>query len=235
MQNQLLVFIVAILIATLFFTACDKPSDTYFPLRKGLTWEYHVASTTPYYNKQDTLKIKNLGKKKIEGRDLYLRRTSFGTDYYFAKELQNVNRVAKRTTIELKPRFDEEDRYVIKTPIEPGTSWAYQGKPYLLDRPFPTDYELHQTVRFLMTYRIIAVDEEVATPAGMFENCLHIQGTAEVDIGRTLTLVSDHVEFTTDEWYAKGIGLVKLVRFEDVDTEYAYGGTIEMSLVDFDR
>jgi len=218
-----------------FLSACDSNSDSYFPLAKGHAWDYHIAITTPYEKSQNTLRIKNLGKKNIAGKELFVRRTSLGTDYYFEHEMQNVNRVAKRTTVELQPRFDEEKRYVLKTPLEPGTNWNYSGQPYLLDRPFPTDYELKRIIHFDMIYKIISVDEEVTTEAGSFKNCLHVQGTAVVDIGRILTIVADEVKFTTDEWYAPGVGLVKLRRFEDVDSKHAYGGTIEMSLVDFRR
>jgi len=228
-------FLFIVLASLLGLSACDSSSTSYFPLDKGRTYDYQIDITTPYNKSQDTLRIKNLGQQIVDGKNLFVRRTSLGTDYFFKQEAQDVNRVAKRTTVELKPRFDEEKRYVLKSPFEPGTKWNYSGQPYLLDRPFPTDYELKRIIHFDMTYEVISVDEEVTTEAGSFKNCLHIQGTAVVDIGRILTIVADEVKFTTDEWYAPGVGLVKLRRFEDVDSKHAYGGTIEMSLVDFSK
>lgn len=235
MRQRYLIFLFVQLVCSVSLISCDSSTDSYFPLSKGSTWDYEISITTPYNQSQDVLRIRNLGKQRIDGKELFVRRTSLGTDYYFDQEQLGINRVAKRTTVELIPRFDEEKRYVLKAPFEPGTSWAYSGQPYLLDRPFPTDYELKRIVHFAMTYKIISADEEVTTQAGTFKNCLHVQGTAAVDIGRILTIVADEVKFTTDEWYAPGVGLVKLVRFEDVDSKHAYGGNIEMSLVDFRR
>lgn len=228
-----LVFVVFTI--ALFLQSCDTDSGAYFPLEKGLKWRYQVSSVTPHYKNKDTLVIKNMGKRTIDQKDLYVRRTSLGTDYYFVKENLDVRRIAKRTAAELKAEFDEENRYVIKGPLVPGTSWIHAGQPYLLDRPFPTNYELRRIVHFPMTYKIISLDEEVKTKAGAFTNCLHIKGTAAVDIGRILTIAQDEVKFTTDEWYAPGVGLVKLVRFEDVDSKHVYGGTVEMNLVEFRR
>ena len=227
--------VLAVFTIALCLPSCDSDPDAYFPLEKGLTWHYQVSNVTPHYKNKDTLVIKNLGKRTIDQKDLYVRRTSLGTDYYFVKENLDVRRIAKRTAAELKAEFDEENRYVIKGPLVPGTSWIHAGQPYLLDRPFPTNYELRRIVHFPMTYKIISLDEEVRTKAGAFKNCLHIKGTAAVDIGRILTIAQDEVKFTTDEWYAPGVGLVKLVRFEDVDSNHVYGGTVEMNLVEFHR
>lgn len=219
----------------LLLVSCNSNSDAYFPLEKGLKWRYQISSVTPHYKNKDILVIKNLGVQTIDQEDLYVRRTSAGTDYYFVKENQDVRRVAKRTVVELRPKFDEENRYVIKGSLKPGASWTYKGQPYLLDRPFPTDYELRRIVRFPMTYKIVSVSEDVKTKAGLFKDCIHVKGIAIVDIGRILSIVQDEVKFTTDEWYAPGVGLVKLVRFEDVDSKHAYGGKVELNLVEFRR
>ena len=215
--------------------SCDSNSDSYFPLDKGLTWRYQVSSVTSHYKNQDILVIQNMGVEVIDQKNLYVRRTSLGTNYYFVKENQDVLRVAKRAAVELRPKFDEEKRYVIKGPFEPGTSWTHQGQPYLLDRPFPTDYELRNTIRFPMTYSIVSVGEKLSTKSGLFKDCIHIRGTSVVNIGRTVSIIQDEVKFTTDEWYAPRVGLVRLIRSEDVDSSHAYGGSIEINLLEFGR
>ncbi len=227
--------LILVVLSAVFISSCDESSDVYFPLKKGLKWHYEITKDTPHYNKTEYLAIENIGKKYIDGKDIFIRRTSLGTDYYLLEQEGNVVRVAKRTAVELRPRFDEEVRYVLKSPHLPGTSWTYAGRPYLLDRPFPTDYELQRIVNFPMTYKIISTGEEVQTKAGLFKNCLHIQGEATVDIGRILTITRDEVKFTTNEWYAPGVGLVKLTRIEDVDSKHAYGGAIKMDLVEFTK
>jgi hypothetical protein len=88
---------------------------------------------------------------------------------------------------------------------------------------------------FVMSYRIAAEDETVVVPAGKFEHCLLVEGMA------TLTLFADpltgyqDVSIKTREWYAPGVGLVKLERTEPLDTRVYKGGSYLFELVSTER
>ncbi|MDG0996819.1 MAG: hypothetical protein P8O97_06730 [Gammaproteobacteria bacterium] len=218
----------------LLLSACDqdKSNQSYFPLNNNSQYIYETTTTTPLAKENNQYSVKNLGQKLLDDKLLFVRQTSLGTEYYFNEDKASgdIIRIAKRTSAELKPVYDIAHRYVLKQPLITGTEWLVPARAYLMGRPFPTEYELKDTLRFDMQYQIISTTESIKVPAGTYENCLHIRGYASFKMGRLLTVIQDHVEVTTDEWYAKGIGLVKLHRKESVDSKYAYGGDYEMQL-----
>jgi len=75
-------------------------------------------------------------------------------------------------------------------------------------------------------------------PAGTFENTLHIKatGTATVlaDLAKARYGASD-AEMSTEEWYAKGFGLVKLVRTEYFPNDLFTDGTYTMELAEIKK
>lgn len=215
-------------------SACDQniSSQSYFPLNNNSHYIYETTMTTPLAKEKIQYSVKNLGEKLLDNKLVFVRQTSLGTEYYFNKDKAtgDIIRIAKRTSAEIKPVYDINHRYVLKQPLIAGTEWVVPARAYLMGRPFSTEYELKDTLRFEMQYQVIGNTETIKVPAGTYENCLHIRGYASFKMGRLLTVIQDHVEVTTDEWYAKGIGLIKLHRKESVDSKYAYGGDYEMQL-----
>lgn len=82
-----------------------------------------------------------------------------------------------------------------------------------------------------MNYRIASQDETVVVPAGKFEHCLLVEGDA------TLTMFADPMTGYTDipvktrEWYAPGVGMVKLERTEPLETSVYKGGRYVFELI----
>lgn len=69
-------------------------------------------------------------------------------------------------------------------------------------------YQEHAPGTAMDRAEIVAVGETVATPAGIFKNCVHVKETSAIEKG-----AADH------KWYAPGVGMVKdgelvLVRME---------------------
>ena len=214
--------------------ACGgEPPRGYFPLDEGLAWDYRVVTKTPGKRTENTLHIENLGERRVGGELHHVRKTGTG-NYYDLQQLDDgIVRTAKRTVIEKHPRPAESGRFVLKKPLRPGTRWSYRVKPYLLARPFPVETPLKRAFDYEMQWRILAAGETVEVPAGRFEQCLHVRGEARLDIARSLSVARDKVVFMTDEWYAPGVGLVKLEHQEIIDSDQAHGGVVTMHLTAF--
>ncbi|MBR5779337.1 MAG: sigma-70 family RNA polymerase sigma factor [Clostridia bacterium] len=118
---------------------------------------------------------------KIEGDNVYLFNEP-GCNYRYGNELYKFQ------------------RYVF---MDAG----HNGDRYFFPRTIPLEAGreeemLDKNGKFVGIRRVIATDETVVTPAGVFENCLHIEKANNVGEG-------DHM------WYKQGVGLVKIANKED--------------------
>nr|CAA6830832.1 MAG: Unknown protein [uncultured Thiotrichaceae bacterium] len=113
--------------------------------------------------------------------------------------------------------------------------WSSKTVRYIIHRIGPSTITSanRPTQDFVMSYRIASRDETVSVPAGTFEDCLLVEGEA------TLTMFADpltgyqDVPIKTREWYAPGVGLVKLERSEVLDTRIYKGGSYLFELVEY--
>lgn len=224
----------------LLLQGCSEHKEVgYFPVGEGLKWRYQITETLAGKASQRELTIENLGPVQLRGEysddPVTHRRTSDGTDYYILQDDTGSYRIAKKTLIEYRPRFDPELVRILpnEKDMEIGRSWTVPTKPYALHRkasyavPDPAARELN------MMFEIKAKGQKVEVPFGEFENCVVIEGKA------LLTLYVDpregyqEIEITQTEWYAPGVGLVKLKREEPLDTDIYQGGVIIFELSAF--
>ena len=219
--------------AIVAIAGCDSEAPGgYFPLQAGLTWQYQVTVESPGEKSNKRLTITNYGQLS-DGSEYYLRGTSSGNYYYFSKRGNSVTRVAHRAIIDPELTFDEPVRPIIVEPMEVGAQWRYIMSPYLLT----SETEPHlKDIRYEALWRVVSTDAVVDTPLGQFENCLHIRGSAEVEVPRSFLLhLAPHIMlFEINEWYAPDVGLVKLEYAETTDSKELKGGIINMNLVAFE-
>lgn len=217
--------------------ACGKPAaDDYFPLDKGLRWEYQVSVEQPQRSDSRQLIIENVGEATLKGTSASIRRTSDGTDYYIARKDDGLYRIAKRTLVELTPQPDEPPRMVLPLPTaqSKGKTWSSITMPYLIERVYEGGHNLYANgLRFPMTYTVEGVDERVDVPAGSFSHCVLVEGQAELTLYADPRKGDSQIQITTREWYAPGIGLVKLERDEPLDTDVYKGGKMTLDLTKF--
>ena len=224
----------------LFLINCDSAlngahrSSDYFPLDKGVKWVYRVETTlTGSEPIKSTLNIENLGEQSFQEHDYKVRRTSAGTDYFLGQQDNGIYRYAKRSLVETKPVKDAHPRLVLPLPIpkKPGKSWSVLTQSFTIHRVMPNYEPPYENVaHFYMTYSLLRLDEEVTVPAGHFKNCLLVEGQAQVDQFAGANEGTGEIEITTREWYAPGVGLIKLERHEPLDGSVFKGGSIVMEL-----
>lgn len=179
----------------------------------------------------------NLGTTEVAGETAMIRRTNDGRDYYLVRKADGIYRYASRTLFETYPVVDEPPRMVLPLPYTGSTErrWSVQTVSYVIQRTGPsTVTSVNNPIQgFVMNYRVVTEEATVEVPAGRFEDCLLVEGEA------TLTLFADpltgyeDVLITAREWYAPGVGLVKLERAEPLETRVYQGGRYLFELVGF--
>lgn len=218
--------------------ACDKPaSDDYFPLHQGLRWEYELSIEHPERLDSKSLVIETLGQVSLKEETVSIRATSDGTDYYLAQRADGIYRVAKRSLVESEPRLDASPRMVLPLPIAQakGKTWSTISQPYLIERVYEgMDVMTADMLQFPMTYSVLSLDETVEVSAGSFSHCILVEGQTDLSLYADARTGNTTVPITTREWYAPGVGLVKLEREEPLNTDVYKGGKITMELMRFE-
>ena len=221
-------------ILALVLSGCAPEHSGYFPLERGAEWSYRMVTTTERGEvSEDDLHITNMGAGRVGDIDYSIRRTSNGTDYLIREEARGIFRIGKRTIVQRRPRLDSEPRYVLKYPLEPGTEWRVATHPYVIRRVHPYE-DYHRSIEFPMNYRIESLTATVSVPAGVFDNCIEVVGEADLTMYVDPRIGWGELPVITHEWYAPGVGLVKLERTEKLDTGVFVGGTRVLELTRFD-
>jgi hypothetical protein len=226
--------IVLIIMAIAGLAGCQQQpaSSSFFPLESGHRWEYRTV--TEYENNtidRDKLVLSSHGSESLEEGNAYRRSSQSGVDYWLRSDETGIYRVATKSNLDEAPKKDPKPRYVLKEPLQVGTQWQATTTAYILQRnqEFPREIR-HSHPSIPMLYTIEAIDQSVETPAGKFSNCLHIKGTATVKLYADPVVGWRDMPLTTQEWYCKGVGLVKLTREEIAKSTFLSGGTYTMEL-----
>jgi len=182
--------VAALLLAVSLFTPghgrCDELSESYFPLKEGMRWEYNVTSDQGETKK---LLITNLAPRDVQGTKVTPRKWELGGATFIELMKQDdtgVYRYAEQSGENAPPSLITPIECHLKFPIAQGNSWNMATK--LGKSPLS------------ISLTIESVSDEVKVPAGTFKDCLKIKQVGENDAG---TAVMGY------EWYAPKVGVVK--------------------------
>jgi hypothetical protein len=165
---------------------CDELSQSYFPLKEGLRWEYNVTS-----NLSDTKKllITNLAPREVQGTKVTPRKWELGGTTFIELMKQDdtgVYRYGEQKGETAPPSLITPMECHLKFPITQGNSWDMTTKLG------------NSSLSISLT--IESVSDEVKVTAGTFKDCLKIKQVGENAAG---TSVMGY------EWYAPKVGIVK--------------------------
>jgi len=182
--------VAALLLAVSLFTPGqgwgDELSQSYFPLKAGMRWEYNVVSSQGQPIK---LLITNLAPREVNGTKVKPRRWELGGSTFIELMKQDgtgVYRYAEQKGETAAPSLVTPMECHLKFPIAQGNSWDMVTKVG------------NSTLTVRLT--IESVSDEVRVPAGTFKDCLKIKQVGENKAG---TAVIGY------EWYAPKLGVVK--------------------------
>ena len=230
---------ILLLIVVALLAACDRsPSSTeYFPLEPGLQWQYVVHEKNPVTDREQQLDIRNLKAVKREGERYVRRLASDGNEYWLSVTDSAIQRAGVRTAIDFEPRIDTHPLTVMQLPPTVGQWWEADSRPFILERvePFRERFSQDESKRISLSTKVAALDDVVEVPAGKFERCLRLEGTGVLNVLADARIGASEVPVVHTEWYAPGVGLIKLVRTETLATEAIVGGEITMELIGFQR
>jgi hypothetical protein len=164
-------------------------SETYFPLKPGLTWTYKIISDK---HPTKTISITNMPSREINNLKLTPRKTEAGggsTYYLIGSDDKGIYRYGEQKSEKSEPIIDDPRDYYIKTPVSLGTTWDTKAK-------FGgEDLTINLTIESL--------NDSMTVPAGSYQDCLKIKHTSGAQKNGSGLSVEAY------EWYAPNVGLVK--------------------------
>ena len=189
----------------------DELSESYFPLKEGMRWEYNVISDQGATKK---LLITNLAPREVSGTKVTPRKWELGGSTFIELMKQDetgIYRYAEQKGEQAPPSLITPMECHLKFPIAEGSSWNMAAKLG------------NSTVNVSLT--IESLSDEVKVPAGTFKDCVKIKQVGENDAG---TSVMGY------EWYAPKVGVVKsLVTIKQKSKEGPKSETRTYQLVSF--
>jgi len=189
----------------------DELSESYFPLKEGMRWEYDVISDQGATKK---LLITNLAPREVSGAKVTPRKWELGGSTFIELMKQDetgIYRFAEQKGEQAPPSLITPMECHLRFPIAEGSSWNMAAKLG------------NSTVKVSMT--IESLSDAVKVPAGTFKDCVKIKQVGENDAG---TSVMGY------EWYAPKVGVVKsLVTIKQKSKEGTKSETRTYQLVSF--
>ena len=222
------------LVLILFITSCTENSSQYFPLDKIKTWSYSVEIIPEVEDKALYKKTHlSMGEQKVslneEKKKLFPILRENGTTLYYEFLDDGIYRVGKKFLKE-KTITSENKRMVLPFPLTLGKTWDVNSETYLILRKYPY-YDYRATTNFKLKYKVASMKETVSTPSGTFKDCILIIGNAETNFIGNNEIGSIGIKIYSKEWYSKAIGLIKMERIEETDTDL-FGTTKMVQLLE---
>ena len=218
----------------LFLISCSEKQSNYFPLDNINSWTYSVeiipeVENRILYKKTNTA----IGKKKIiidnKEKKIFPILREDGTTFFYEITDQGIYRKGVKYLKNNKINLDD-DRIVLPSDIKVNKTWSNDSKTFLILRRYPY-YDYKATTNFKIDYRILSLKETVKTPSGIFEDCILIKGEGQTNFIGDSEIGSIGIKITSEEWYSKKVGLVKMVREEKTDTDL-FGTTRMIQLLE---
>ena len=206
----------------LLLVSCSEKKSNYFPLDKIESWTYGVeiipeVENKIFYKKTST----SIGEKKIKFQNtekkIFPVLRENGTTYFYEINSKGVFRKGVRYLKNKEINF-EDSRLVIPSKIKLNHSWSNDSKTFLILRRYPY-YDYKATTKFQIDYKIVSLNETVKTPSGTFDDCIMIKGEGKTNFIGDSEIGSIGIKITSEEWYSKKVGLIKMIREEKTDTD----------------
>ncbi len=119
--------------------------------------------------------------------------------------------------------------------LEVGTTWRVTSTRALAEsRTFePRDRIIARRLPVELQKQVVSFDDEVRVLAGRYEHCLLIEGQGLASVPTDRGNGSATVSVEVREWYATGVGLIKLERVERSASSFLKSGQQRWELLDY--
>jgi len=218
-------------------TGCERPTPaaSYFPLEPGRGWQYRVERTTMDGSTELRHAVRAVAVPPGLGIDA-MRETLSGLRYFYAIDDDGIFRIGARAGGPRQGAGDVSRELVLPHAVDATSTWQTWSQTTVLENtgpPWETLFRINAPVR--MRYQVEATDGAITTPAGRFDGCLVIagRGTASVDAGNYIGRTQ--IEIASREWFAPGVGLVRMERDEKTGADALRAGRLVMELDQWQR
>ena len=180
--------------------------------------------------------VENLGRKRENGHDIYVRRLLDGSSSFLRVDDTGIHFTSHEKATDGQTTHVNLDHYVFRLPLSVGTEWQDTTIARALIKTGPPQKtEFHIAAMVPVTARIESLTDRVSVPAGSYTDCLRVtlKGDAFTNAGNYVGLTI--VTITESNWYAPGVGLVKSVRQETTASKALDRGEISLELESYRR
>lgn len=215
----------------LFFLcgSCSQNENSYFPLNKNYKWQYDVNLVTEDGTLNQKYIFNNLGEGELNGEPVYLRQSLDGSILYYSKTDEGFYYLGSLNSQTIKPEFNEDKQLLLPEVLSVGAEWKQTTVTKLLKKK-----RLKVIAEIPLDVKVESLNETISVPAGRFLNCMKVSmsGFEFKNIGNNLGVTMISVEQTN--WYAPGIGLVKMERIETTERKALKKGSLLIELSGFE-
>lgn len=224
-------------LALLILDGCDRatPTANYFPLEPGRHWQYRVERTTMDGRTELRHAVRAVAVPPGLGIDA-MRETLGGLRYLYAIDDDGIFRIDAAAAGPRHGAGEVSRELVLPHAVDAASTWQTWSQTTVLENtgpPWETLFRINAPIR--MRYQVEAIDGAVTTPAGRFDDCLVVagRGTASVDVGNYIGRT--RIEVASREWFAPGVGLVRMEREEKTGADALRAGRLVMELDQWQR
>ncbi len=232
--NRLIRILLLVLAVQAGLISCGQKNADYFPLDEGLYWRYNMRYEIMNGPDKSFFVVENRSPQKNGSDWLYEQTTMAGKSYFYQKVNDGIKLVQQSRHGDFEDETTEQDRYLLKFPLEKGATWQSETFSRVLIRigpPQKTEFRIVALVP--VRVEVESTTDTVKVEAGTFENCVRIRQTgtkfhnAGNYVGKTVVGVDETA------WYAPDVGLIKLVRKESTTARALDHGEIVLELEQF--
>ena len=226
----------SVIVACLALFACASDDQAYYPLESGYWWYYAVTQTILGDAQEHRYIVKNIGPGSLRGEAVVARASQQGATGYLRREGALIERVA-RSGADGTLRSDDPPHVVLPRDRAVGATWRVESSLGLIEsRTFASqDRVIVRRKSVTLQKTVGAVDDTVVGPRGTFAHCLRIDGKGVTSIVTDRGNTQAVVTVSMREWFAPGIGLVKIERAERSDSPFLKDGEQSYELLAFGR
>jgi hypothetical protein len=217
-----------LLVTMLFFISCSKGSDSYYPLKEGITWTYQISMSRLGSAESQKIVVTNFASRDLKGKKVTPQKldvngqTSFS---FYAEDESGIFEYASQGPGAPEPEIKVTPTYTLKNPIQVGTTWEDKTK---------TAFE-NEKIPYTLKSMIESKDEIVTVPAGTFKGCIKVKGTGSAEKNTGLFGIAK-IKVEHYDWYAPGIGMIKsIVKESSNNIAAGYGGEATLQLESFKK
>ncbi len=226
-----LVFLLLIILCV----SCSKKEYSYFPLNKGYKWQYDVILITKDGLLNQKYILNNIGKNELDGKPVYLRESLDGTVLYYSITDEGIYYLGNDNNRTVEEKFNEDIQLVIPEKISVGSVWEQTTVTKLLKKTGPPQKTVLKIIADVpLEVKVESMNETVSVLAGRFDRCMKVtmSGFAFKDAGNYIGLTMVSVEQTN--WYAPGVGLIKMERVETTARKALDKGSLTLELASYE-